>query len=388
MMENRKNVPELRFSEFGGEWIKRKLGDVAKITTGSTPSTSVLEYYNGKKLFVSPFDIQKNRYVFSTKTTLTELGFSKGRKILKHSVLFVSIGSTIGKVGQVTEECLTNQQINALTSKEEFCNDFIFSLLDKNGKKIKLLAGVQAVPQINKSDFSNFKFFFPALPEQQKIASFLTALDDKLQALKKKKELLELYKKGVMQKIFSQEVRFKDEGGREFPGWEEKFLGEVCEIKTGNKDTQNKIDGGKYPFFVRSNTIERINSYSFDGEAILTSGDGVGVGKNFHYINGKFDFHQRVYSLRNFDDNYSGKFIFLVFSNKFYERVIRLSAKNSVDSVRMEMISKMPISFPSLPEQTKIASFLTALDEKIEVIEGQIEQTEAWKKGLLQKMFV
>ncbi len=91
--------------------------------------------------------------------------------------------------------------------------------------------------------------------------------------------------------------------------WEVKKLGEVCDVTTGNKDTQNKVDDGLYPFFVRSNTVERINSYSFDGESILTSGDGVGVGKNFHYINGKFDFHQRVYSLRNFKREYSGKYI-------------------------------------------------------------------------------
>ena len=89
--------------------------------------------------------------------------------------------------------------------------------------------------------------------------------------------------------------------------WKVKKLGEVCEIKTGNKDTQNKVENGKYPFFVRSNTVEKIDSYSYDGEAILTSGDGVGVGKNFHYINGKFDFHQRVYALRNFRNGYSGK---------------------------------------------------------------------------------
>ena len=82
---------------------------------------------------------------------------------------------------------------------------------------------------------------------------------------------------------------------REFSGaWEEKKLGEICKIKTGSKDTQDRNDDGKYPFFVRSNTVEKINSFSFDGEAILTSGDGVGVGKNFHYMVGKFDYHQRV----------------------------------------------------------------------------------------------
>ncbi|MFC1468086.1 restriction endonuclease subunit S [Verrucomicrobiota bacterium] len=142
------------------------------------------------------------------------------------------------------------------------------------------------------------------------------------------------------------ELRFPEFDG----AWEEKRLGEVCAVGTGNKDTQNRIEGGRYPFFVRSNTVERINSFSYDGEAILTSGDGVGVGKNFHYINGKFDYHQRVYCLKEFNPEISGRFIFSVFSDRFYRRVIRLSAKNSVDSVRMSMITDMKVHLPRAAE--------------------------------------
>lgn len=169
--------------------------------------------------------------------------------------------------------------------------------------------------------------------------------------------------------------------------WSEKYLGDTCIIKTGNKDTQNKVDDGQYPFYVRSNTVEKINSYSFDGEAILTSGDGVGVGKNFHYVNQKFDYHQRVYCLNSFYKEYFGKFIFYVFAEKFYKRVMRLSAKNSVDSVRMDMISKMEISFPKLPEQQKIASFLTAVDDKIEQLTKKKSLLEQYKKGVMQQIF-
>jgi type I restriction enzyme S subunit len=164
-------------------------------------------------------------------------------------------------------------------------------------------------------------------------------------------------------------------------------MGEVAEIKTGKKDTQNQVEGGTYPFFVRSDTVERINSYSYDGEAILTSGDGVGVGKNFHYINGKFDFHQRVYSIRNFQDGYNGKYIFYYFSENFYNRVIRLSAKNSVDSVRMEFISEMELPYPSLPEQTRIASFLSSVDTKLQSLKKKKTLLEQYKKGIMQKIF-
>lgn len=182
-------------------------------------------------------------------------------------------------------------------------------------------------------------------------------------------------------------LRFKNAEGAEFTSWVTSFIGDECKITTGNKDTQNKIDGGKYPFFVRSQTVERINTYSKDCEAILTSGDGVGVGKNYHYINGKFDFHQRVYCLYDFSNQLLGKYLYIYFSNYFFDRVKRLSAKNSVDSVRMDMISKMEIKLPSLVEQTKIASFLTAVDEKISQLSQKHELLSQYKQGMMQKLF-
>ena len=169
--------------------------------------------------------------------------------------------------------------------------------------------------------------------------------------------------------------------------WIVKFLGDTCVVKTGGRDTQDKVEEGKYPFFVRSNTVERINSFSFDGEAILTSGDGVGVGKNFHYINGKFDYHQRVYALKEFKRDFSGKFIYHFFTEKFYRRVMRLSAKNSVDSVRMTMITEMKVHFPSFPEQQKIASFLSAVDKKIKQLTLKKALLENYKEGVMQKLF-
>ena len=174
----------------------------------------------------------------------------------------------------------------------------------------------------------------------------------------------------------------------EFEGeWQETTIGSIAEVTTGNKDTQNRVDDGTYPFFVRSQTVERINSFAYDGEAILTSGDGVGVGKNFHYINGKFDFHQRVYCIYKFRLKIYGKFVYSYFSEKFNQRVMQLSAKNSVDSVRRTMVTEMPINLPYYEEQQKIADFLSAVDEKITALTAQKTALTHYKQGMMQRIF-
>ena len=169
----------------------------------------------------------------------------------------------------------------------------------------------------------------------------------------------------------------------EFKGeWEMCKFKDVCSTSTGNKNTQDKIDDGIYPFYVRSQTVERINSWTFDGEAILTAGDGVGVGKVFHHTYGKIGVHQRVYILSNFkcDANY----LFHFFSSNFYNRVKRMSAKNSVDSVRKEMITEMPLYLPSEQEQTKIGVLLSLLDERIATQNKIIDKLQSLIKGIAQ----
>ena len=169
--------------------------------------------------------------------------------------------------------------------------------------------------------------------------------------------------------------------------WESHIISDLAKVTTGNKDTQNKVDDGDYPFFVRSQTVERINSFTYDGEAILTSGDGVGVGKNFHYIIGKFDFHQRVYCIYNFKKDVFGKFIYLYFSEHFYRRVMQFNAKNSVDSVRMSAITEMPVMLPKYEEQQKIADCLSSIDELISAQTNKIAALKNHKKGLMQQLF-
>ena len=166
--------------------------------------------------------------------------------------------------------------------------------------------------------------------------------------------------------------------------WERKRLKDVCNIRTGNKNTQDKSDNGIYPFYVRSQIVERINSWTFDGEAILTAGDGVGVGKVFHYSTGKIGVHQRVYILSDFKCD--GKYLYSYFAGNFYNRVKRMSAKNSVDSVRMEMIADMPIALPSIEEQKKIGHLLALLDDRIATQNKIIEKLQSLIKGLAAQL--
>ena len=167
--------------------------------------------------------------------------------------------------------------------------------------------------------------------------------------------------------------------------WKRKRFKDVCNITTGNKNTQDKSDDGIYPFYVRSQIVERINSWTFDGEAILTAGDGVGVGKVFHYSTGKIGVHQRVYILSDFKCD--GKYLYSYFAGNFYNRVKRMSAKNSVDSVRMEMIADMPISLPSNEEQKKIGHLLALLDERIATQNKIIEDLKSLKSAIIERVY-
>ncbi len=195
-------TPYLRFPEFEGEWEVKRISELGKVVTGSTPSTKRSDFYKGSKLFVSPADISETRFVERTNTTLTDLGFAQTRKIAKHSILFVCIGSTIGKIAQNSEECATNQQINSLVPHSNHDNGFVYFCLSRHAGTIAQMAANQAVPIINKTLFSSFEILVPSLPEQQKIADCLSALDALITAQTEQIAALQAHKKGLMQQLF------------------------------------------------------------------------------------------------------------------------------------------------------------------------------------------
>ena len=197
-------VPKLRFPDFRGapEWEEKRLGKVAEIVTGNTPSTSNSDYYGGNRLFVSPADIADGRYITSTKTTITEAGFKETRPVKVNSILFVCIGSTIGKISQNRVECATNQQINSVIPFSGYSSDFMYSALECNARQIASTAGKHAVPIINKTDFSNTIISVPSFDEQQKVAECLTTLDELITSQSQKLDILKAHKKGLLQQLF------------------------------------------------------------------------------------------------------------------------------------------------------------------------------------------
>lgn len=167
--------------------------------------------------------------------------------------------------------------------------------------------------------------------------------------------------------------------------WEITTVEKVSHIGTGCRDTQDNVKGGKYPFYVRSNIVERINVADYDCEAILTAGDGVGTGKVYHYVNGEFAAHQRVYVIKDFF-GVDGRFFYYFFSHNFRKEVVKYTAKSSVDSVRRAMIANMEFPKPSLPEQKAIAGTLSCIDAHIANLTELIEKKKAIRNGALDDL--
>ena len=202
--------------------------------------------------------------------------------------------------------------------------------------------------------------------EQVKIGKYFSQLDHLISLHQRKLEMLKKVKKSMLEKMFPKndakvpEVRFSDFTD----AWEQHKVKELCNIGTGKSNTQDQVEDGIYPFYIRSDIPVKSNKYLYDCEAVITIGDG-NIGRVFHYVNGKFDLHQRCYKMRDFQD-ILGKYFYYFFSTRFYDRAMKMTAKATVDSVRLEMISEMDIWKPiQRDEQKKIAKFLTNLDRLI-----------------------
>jgi type I restriction enzyme S subunit len=346
---------------------------------------------------------KRNKLDLSDPTCLSMEKYLESPEIfvLKDDLLIVQRG-TIGKLVLIDSEigeATINPSMLIIRANNGHSKYLYYYLLAKEGQ-VQILKDVSStgVPMITQKQVKLFKIPLPpTLTEQKAIATALSDVDALITSLEQTITKKKAIKQGAMQQLLTGKTRVKGfEGSGKFKqtevglipeDWEVEPIGDLASISTGGSDTQDRVDDGAYPFFVRSQTIERINKYSFDGEAILTSGDGVGVGKIFHYVNCKFDYHQRVYNIHNYRNDVAGKYLFFQFSTHFYDRVMAMTAKSSVDSVRREMIADMQIPLPStLTEQQAIAQILSDMDAEITHLETQKAKYQAIKQGMMQEL--
>jgi type I restriction enzyme S subunit len=238
------------------------------------------------------------------------------------------------------------------------------------------------VPSLNASTIENIEISIPDYAEQHAIATTLSDVDMLLAAqdklITKKRDI----KQAAMQQLLTGKQRLPGFTGE----WEVKQLGDIANIKTGGRNNQDKVEDGEYPFFVRSASVERINSYSHDCEAILIPGEG-GIGSIFHYINGRFDVHQRVYAITQFSSEVSGKYVYLFMTQMFGAHAMKNSVKATVDSLRLPTFQIFEVALPpTIDEQIAIANVITDMEADLTLLEQQRDKTRDIKQGMMQEL--
>lgn len=244
-------------------------------------------------------------------------------------------------------------------------------------------SGKSGVPGVNRNDLHEEIVAVPVtLAEQQAIAEALSDVDVLISALDRLIAKKRAIKQGAMQELLPGIRRLPGFGGE----WVTRRLGDVTHIKTGARNNQDKQDDGEYPFFVRSATVERIDSYSYDCEAILIPGEG-GIGSIFHYIVGRFDVHQRVYAITEFSPGACGRYIYYYMVMNFGAHAMQNTVKATVDSLRLPTFQNFEISMPpTYAEQQAIATVLSDMDAEIAALEQRRDKTKLLKQGMMQEL--
>ena len=381
-------APKLRFQEFDDAWSNSKIDDIAVVTSGGTPSRSNLTFWDGNIPWVTTSLVDFN-IIQSAEEFITQKGLdnSSAKLFPKNTILMAMYGQGItrGKVAILGIDATTNQACAAIKLQSNYDTQFIFQNLMSRYEEIRDLSNDGGQKNLSAGIIKEIEVYYPEKTEQIKIASFLSVVDEKISQLTQKHALLSQYKQGMMQKLFSQQIRFKADDGSEFGEWEETELGKHCQIKTGKLDANAMRPNGEFRFYTCAKEFYLIDEYAFDTEALLISGNGANVGY-IHYYKGKFNAYQRTYVL----DQWQQNIIFIqYFLEQFLkERIYGEKKEGNTPYIVLSTLSEMPLLLPCLAEQTKIANFLSAIDQKIEVVAQQIEQAKLWKKGLLQQMFV
>jgi type I restriction enzyme, S subunit len=402
--------PIIRFPDFQGEWGKYKLGDIAEFSKGKNVSKNdVVD--SGKHECIRYGELYtKYGETIDTVYSRTNLDVTNLVLSTENDVIIPASGET--SIDIATASCVLRSgiaiggDINILRSKQ---NGVFLSYYLNSQKRndIASLAQGKTVVHLYSSQLSQLQLLLPTLPEQQKIAAFLTAVDERIQALKKKKTLQEQYKKGVMQQLFSQQLRFKDDDGGEFPDWEERQLKEVL-YEHKSRNLKNEITEvfsvakgkgviNQIEHLGRSFASKEISNYkiAFPGDIIYTKSPtsdfpfGI-IKQNKLNRTGVVSVLYGVFKPINTNIGLLLDYYFSNWKNTFnyLNPLVQKGAKNTMNIGNSEFLNGANLLLPSSEkEQSKIADFLLALDEKIIRTDEHIQKTELYKKGLLQQMF-
>ena len=403
-------APKLRFKEFDGDWLPYVLKDFGSFRKGKGISKAdisedgINECIRYGELYTTYGQVitkvQSKTHVSKSECVLSQAG----------DVLIPASGET--QIDIATASCVLKEDVilsgdlNILSHKE---NGEWLAYYLSSAKKLDIaqLAQGNSVVHLYSSQLKDLKINKPSKAEQTKIAAFLSAVDEKISQLSQKHVLLSQYKQGMMQKLFSQQIRFKADDGSEFGEWEEKKLSEICiKIKDGTHFSPKTFEVGDYKYLTSKNVkngyldfskLEYVNKEehlkiysSCDvqfGDVLLTKDGTIGQ-CCVNTLREEFSLLSSVAFLR-LQPEYYNYFLYHLFVSDFGQKEINGAiAGQALKRITLTKINDFSFSFPCLEEQTKIANFLSSIDQKIEVVAQQIEQAKQWKKGLLQQMFV
>lgn len=415
-----KNVPALRFPDFNGDWVEVVLNEFSDIKTGPFGSSLHQEDYvlEGTPIVtvehLSDFGLVHSNLPRVTDKDKLRL---KSYTLLENDIVFSRVGS-VDRNSLIKEteagwlfsgRLLRIRIINKELIDAAFLSNIFQS--DYTKYRIRSVAVGQTMASLNTQILKNFNVLVsPNIAEQQKIAAFLTAVDDKIQQLSKKKALLEQFKKGVMQQIFSQQIRFKpdrpsdgDDQGNEYPEWEEKKLGDVVKFYKGSPLSKSDINPSGARLCIHYGELfttykEVINSINLRtnvsgflskaGDILMPTSDvtPIGLATASAILVDNVVLGGDINVLRPIDIEP----IFLSYVLNFEKKqIIQLVSGTTVKHIYSKDLKGVQLVIPSnVQEQTKIASFLSAIDDKINHVTRQIAHTRQYKKGLLQQMFV
>ena len=380
-------MPGYKHSDVGvipEDWSVRSLGEIATIKDGThqTPKyqASGVPFYSVEH--VTSGDFENTKFISEQEHQFLTRSF----RIEKGDILMTRIGS-IGECKLIDWDVRASFYVSlALLKIKDASAEYIaqYSNSSTFKREIELHSLQHATPKkINLGPISDVKIALPQTEaEQSAISQALSDVDALLatldQVIAKKRDL----KQAAMQQLLTGKARLPGFSGE----WEVKRLGEIAHIKTGGRNNEDKVEDGQYPFFVRSEFIERINSYSHDCEAILVPGEGR-IGDIFHYINGRFDVHQRVYAITKFSSAISGRFVHFYLSKNFGAWAMQNTVKATVDSLRLPTFQTFEMRLPpTFDEQTAIATILSEMDDELSVLESRRDKTRNIKQAMMQEL--